>query len=159
MQWTWKTSSLMQFKAMPHQRISIQQQPLQSFQLFTYGSGQISNSCHTDKFLESLFESFITNQFKRTRKISHNQRWRRGISGKTTQQMDTEIFVREKWHQFLRYLMHYHKECWTKRMDSSWNSHWPFNAQKVHTISIIVPQPTVSTSYIRAVSTLWTSQI
>lgn len=159
MQWTWKTSSLMQFKAMPHQRISIQQQPLQSLQLFTYGSGQISNSCHTDKFLESLFESFITNQFKRTRKISHNQRWRRGISCKTTQQMDTEIFVWEKWHQFLRYLMHYHKECWTKRMDSSWNSHWPFNAQKVHTISIIVPQPTVSTSYIRAVSTLWTSQI
>ena len=44
---------------MPHQRISIQQQPLQSFQLFTYGSGQIWNSCHTDKFLESLFESFI----------------------------------------------------------------------------------------------------
>lgn len=55
----WKTWSLMQFKAMQHQGISIQQQPLQSFQLFTYGSGQISNSCHTDKFLESLFESFI----------------------------------------------------------------------------------------------------
>lgn len=155
----WKTSSLMQFKAMRHQRISIQQQPLQSFQIFTWGSRQNSNSCHTDKFLESLFESFITNQFKRTRKISHNEGWR-WHSCKTTQQMDTEIFVWEKGHQFLRYLMHYHKECWTKkRMHSSWKIHWPFNAQKVHTISIIVPQPTVSTSYITAVSTSWTSQI
>ena len=31
---------------------------LQSFQSFTYGSGQVPNSCHTDTFLEAIFHPF-----------------------------------------------------------------------------------------------------
>ena len=54
-----KHQVLCNLKPCHRQRTSIQQQPLQSFQSFTYGSGQISNSCHTDTFLESLFHSFI----------------------------------------------------------------------------------------------------
>ena len=38
---------------------SMQPQLLPSFQLFTYGSGQISNSCHTDTFLESIYHAFV----------------------------------------------------------------------------------------------------
>ena len=38
---------------------SMQHQPLQSFQSFTYGSGQISNSCHTDTFLKSIYHAFV----------------------------------------------------------------------------------------------------
>ena len=31
---------------------------LDTFQSYTYGSGQVSNSCHTDTFLETIYHSF-----------------------------------------------------------------------------------------------------
>lgn len=41
------------------QQKTVLQQTLQSYQSFTYGSGQVLNSCHTDTFLEAIYHPFI----------------------------------------------------------------------------------------------------